>query len=69
MKNENKKIKKGLDFVNQIQKIRAKNNKNWMDLLRLSLRLDFNLTSRILKEICKDDKRISNLAEKIHKLK
>ena len=68
MKNENKKIKEGLNLVNQIQKIRAKNNKNWMDLLRLSLKLDFNLTSRILKEICKDDKRISKLAEKIHKL-
>ena len=68
MKNKNKKIKEGLDLVNQIQKIRAKNNKNWMNLLRLSLKLDFNLTSIILKEICKDDKRISNLAEKIHKL-
>jgi len=68
MKNKNQKIKEGLNLVNQIQKIRAKNNKNWMDLLRLSLRLDFNLTSRILKEICKDDKRISKLAEKIHKL-
>ena len=56
MKNKNK-IKDGLILVNQIQRSRAKNNKNWMDLLRLSLRLDFNLTSRILKEICKDDKR------------
>ena len=64
-----KKINKGLSLVNQIQKIRAKNNKNWMDLLRLSLKLDFNLTSKILKEICKDDKRISNLAQKIYKLK
>ena len=55
-------------IIDQIKKIRSKNNKNWMDLLRLSLKLDFNLTSRILKEICKDDKRISKLAEKIHKL-
>ena len=39
-----------------------------MDLLRLSLKLDFNSTSKILKEICKDDKRISNLAQKIYKL-
>lgn len=68
MKNK-KKIKKGLKIVNQIQKIRTKNNKNWMDLLRLSLELDFNSTSKILKEICKDDKRISTLAQKIYKLK
>jgi len=40
-----------------------------MDLLRLSLKLDFDTTSKIIKEICKDDKRISNLAQKIYKLK
>ena len=63
-----KKINKGLSLVNQIQKIRAKNNKNWMDLLKLSLRIDFESTSKIFKEICKDDKKISNLARKIYKL-
>lgn len=68
MKKNQKNIKKGLNIVDQIQKIRSKNNKNWMDLLRLSLKLDFNSTSKILKEICKDDKRISSLAQKIYKL-
>ena len=68
MKKNIKKIQKGLDLINQIQKIRSNNNKNWMDLLRLSLRLDFDSTSKILKEICKDDKRISNFAQKIYKL-
>ena len=62
-----KKIKKGLKLVNQIQKIRSKNNKNWMDLLRLSLKLDFNTTSKIIKEIVKDDRRIYQLAKKIYK--
>tara|TARA_Y100000389_G_C17428594_1_gene501124 strand:- start:910 stop:1134 length:225 start_codon:yes stop_codon:yes gene_type:complete len=69
MKKDFKKINQGLKLVNQIQKIRSKNNKNWMDLLRLSLKLDFNLTAKILKEICKDDKKISNLAQKIYRLK
>ena len=64
MKTNKKIIKEGLKLINQIQKIRSKNNKNWMDLLRLSLMLDFNSTSKILKEICKDDKRISNLHKK-----
>ena len=68
MKKNQKKIKEGLNLVNQIQKIRSKNNKNWMDLLKLSLRLDFETTSKILKEICKDDKKISNIAKKIYKL-
>lgn len=65
----NNKIRKGLKFIDQIEAIRSKNNKNWMDLLRLSLELDFDKTSKIIKEICKDDKRISNLAQKIYKLK
>ena len=64
MKKNLKKIKQGLKLVNQIQKIRSKNNKNWMDLLRLSLKLDFNLTSKILKEICKDDKEFLILHKK-----
>jgi len=65
----NKNIKKGLKLVSQIQSIRSNNNKNWMDLLRLSLKLDFKTTSKILKEICKDDKRISAIAKKIYSLK
>ena len=64
----NKKIRQGLKFIDQIEAIRSKNNKNWMDLLRLSLELDFNKTSKIIKEICKDDKRISTLAQKIYRL-
>jgi len=69
MKKVSKKISQGIKLVNEIQNIRSKNNKNWMDLLRLSLKLDFDTTSKIIKEICKDDKRISNLTQKIYKLK
>ena len=64
-----KKIKNGLSIVNQIEKIRSRNNKNWMDLLKLSLQLDFDATSKILNQICKHDKKISNLAKKIYLLK
>ena len=66
---KNRKIKKGLLLISQIQKIRSKNNKNWMDLLRLSLKLDFKTTSKILRDIVSDDKKISDLAEKIYRLK
>ena len=31
--------KKALNYINQIQKIRSKNNSNWMDILRLSLNM------------------------------
>ena len=47
---EKNRLKTGIKLVNQIQKIRSKNNKNWMDLLKLSLQLDYRKTSKILKE-------------------
>ena len=69
MDNNQKKIRTATLLVNQIQKIRSKNNKNWMDLLRLGLKLDLNTTSKILRDIVKSDKKISLIAEKIYKLK
>jgi len=69
MKKNETKIITGLKLVNQIQRIRSKNNKNWMDLLKLALRLDFKNTSNILKDICKEDRLVANLAKKISKLK
>ena len=65
---KNNKYQKSLQLVHQIQKIRSKNNKNWMDLLKLALKLDHETTSKILSEIYKDDQRISKLAKKIYKL-
>ena len=65
----NKKYEKSKKIVDQIEKIRGKNNKNWMDLLRLSLKLDHKKTSKILYEIYKYDQKISNLAKKIYKAK
>ena len=41
MAKNTKKLKKALKLIDQIQKIRSKNNKNWMDLLRLSVALDY----------------------------
>ena len=63
------KIKKGIKLINQIQNIRSRNNKNWRDLLKLSLKLDFKTTSKILKDIVSDDRKISALAKKIYSLK
>ncbi len=61
----NKNYNQSIKIVNKIQKIRSKNNKNWMDLLRLSLRLDYKATSNILSEIYKDDKKITVLIKKL----
>ena len=55
-------------IIKKIELIRSKNNINWMNLLRLALKLDHKSTSKILSEIYKDDQRISKLAKKIYKL-
>ena len=66
---KNQKIKKYLKIIKQIEKVRAKNNKNWMDLLKLSLKLDHKSTSKILSAIYKDDRKISKLAKKLYTIK
>jgi hypothetical protein len=63
------KIKKSIRIINRIQKIRSANNKNWMDLLKLSLKLDFNSTTKIISKIYEDDTRICQLVNNLKKIK
>jgi len=62
------KVKKSLKLIDKIQKARSKNNKNWMDLLRLAIKLDQKKASIILHQIYKHDQKISVLAKKLHKI-
>tara|TARA_B100001027_G_scaffold215450_2_gene189442 strand:+ start:101 stop:304 length:204 start_codon:yes stop_codon:yes gene_type:complete len=64
-KNQVKKIKKYLNIINKIEKVRSKNNINWMDVLRLSLKHAPNETIKLMKQINKKDKKISNLFNSI----
>ena len=52
-------------IISQIQKIRSKNNVNWMNILRLSFELDPKRSVKIMKKINYDDKRISKLLNKL----
>ena len=52
-------------IINQIQKIRSKNNVNWMNILKLAFKKDPKNASKIMKKINYDDKRISNLLKKL----
>ena len=54
-------------IINQIQKIRSKNNVNWMNILKLAFKLDPKRASKIMKKINYDDKKISNLLSKLAK--
>ena len=46
-----------------IENVRKKNNKNWMDILRLAFDSSPVKASKILSSIYKEDKKISNLAK------
>ena len=58
---------KYLKIIKQIEKIRSKNNVNWMNILRLAFKLDPKGASKIMKKINYDDKKISNLLNKLGK--
>lgn len=55
------------EIIDAIQSARSKNNKNWMDLLRLSLKLAPKEATKILKNINTQDKKISKLLNKLGK--
>jgi len=54
-------------IINQIEKIRSKNNKNWMDLLRIAFKHAPKEASKIMKKINLHDKKISFLVSKLSK--
>ena len=56
-----------LKIIDQIENNRKVNNKNWMDLLRLSFEINPNKTSKIVSKIFQVDKKISDLAKKLTK--
>ena len=56
-----------LKIIDKIENIRKKNNKNWMDLLRLSFKHSPKETAKIMSLIYKDDQKISKLVKKLYK--
>jgi len=62
MKNKNY-----LKIIDKIEKIRSKNNVNWMNVLRLAFKLDPSSAKKIMKKINYDDKKISKLLSSLNK--
>ena len=52
-------------IINQIQKIRSKNNVNWMNILKLAFKLSPKEASKLMKKINYDDKKISKLLNQL----
>ena len=63
------KLKNYLKIIKQIEKVRAKNNNNWMDLYRLAFKVDPEGAIKIISKILKKDNEVSKLAKSLIKKK
>tara|TARA_B100000579_G_C22691988_1_gene785480 strand:+ start:837 stop:1037 length:201 start_codon:yes stop_codon:yes gene_type:complete len=64
-KNKNKYFK----LIDKIEKVRSKNNVNWMDVLRLAFKNSPKEAQKLIGKINKQDSKISNLLKKLSKIK
>tara|TARA_B100000029_G_C17104522_1_gene789161 strand:+ start:212 stop:409 length:198 start_codon:yes stop_codon:yes gene_type:complete len=54
-----------LKVIDEIEKVRTKNNINWMDILRIAISHAPEETTKVMKNINLEDKAISKLFEKL----
>ena len=59
--------KKCEKIFNDIEKVRSKSNKNWIDILRLAFKHSPNEAKKIFREIVKKDEHLIKLAKDLHK--
>ena len=52
-------------IISQVEKIRSKNNKNWMDILRLAFKYAPREAGTLMEKINSADKKISILLKKL----
>jgi hypothetical protein len=54
-----------LTIISKIEKVRKKNNVNWMDILRIAFEYSPKSTAKIMSKIYTDDQKISSLVKKL----
>ena len=62
-----KKSNKHINLIKKIQKIRSRNNANWMNILKLAFKYAPKEAGKLMNKINIDDKKISNLVNKLTK--
>ena len=65
MKNKNQQIEHYLTIIDEIEKIRTRNNVNWMDVLRLAFTHAPKEAKELMKKIDHEDNRISDLVKNL----
>ena len=56
-----------LNIINKIENVRKKNNKNWMDILRIAFKYAPAEASKVLAQIYKEDGKLNALAKQLKK--
>ncbi len=64
-KKHNKNLKKNLKIISQIEKLRSKNNSNWMDIVRVALKHAPKESTKIVQGILSMDSKIQKVAKKL----
>ncbi len=65
MEDRTKKIDRYLNIIDEIEKVRTRNNVNWMDILRLAIRHSPDEAIELLRKVNSEDERISKLFNSI----
>ena len=65
MDNKKRSIEYYLNIIDEVEKVRTKNNVNWMDVLRLAFKHAPEDAKNLMKRINKEDGRISELFKKL----
>ena len=60
-----KKNQKYIHLIDQVKKIRARNNVNWMNILKLAFKYAPDQARSIVSKINTDDNKISDLLKKL----
>lgn len=53
------------EIIDQIEQVRSRNNKNWMDILRLAFKHSPKEAAAVVAEIYKEDGALNDLAKQL----
>ena len=65
MEDKNKQIEHYLKIIDEIEKVRTRNNVNWMDILRLAIRHAPDEARKLMHKVNSEDDKISKLLKKL----
>jgi len=65
MKDKDEKIEHYLKIIDEIEKVRTRNNVNWMDILRLAFIHAPEEARKLMEKIDYEDNRVSELVKKL----